>query len=202
MEPTVQSKPVASAAPVIPTAPAVPVTAAVPVAQAPATPVVPTAPVGVTAPVQASVPTSTHTYTPDELAGAAMQLMDSGRQNELLSLLPAVRCELDSGFTAAAVRGVCDSIKGYGGTDLMGDHALRNHSTLSPSNAYQWMECTPSVILGLQFPDPSSSAAEEGTLAHELAELKVRNYFFTHGFREAETERRNQEVKNERDLGR
>ena len=72
VEPTVQSKPVASA---------------VPVAQAPATPVVPTAPVGVTAPVQASVPTSTHTYTPDELAGAAMQLMDSGRQNELLSLL-------------------------------------------------------------------------------------------------------------------
>lgn len=87
VEPTVQSKPVASAAPVIPTAPAVPVTAAVPVAQAPATPVVPTAPVGVTAPVQASVPTSTHTYTPDELAGAAMQLMDSGRQYELLSLL-------------------------------------------------------------------------------------------------------------------
>lgn len=87
VEPTVQSKPVASAAPVIPTAPAVSVTAAVPVAQAPATPVVPTAPVGVTAPVQASVPTSTHTYTPDELAGAAMQLMDSGRQNELLSLL-------------------------------------------------------------------------------------------------------------------
>lgn len=64
----------------------------------------------------------------------------------------------------------------------MGDHALRNHSTLSPSNAYQWMECTPSVILGLQFPDPSSSAAEEGTLAHELAELKVRNYFFTTDF--------------------
>lgn len=87
VEPTVQSKPVASAAPVIPTAPAVPVTAAVPVAQAPATPVVPTAPAGAAAPVQVSVPTSTHTYTPDELAGAAMQLMDSGRQNELLLLL-------------------------------------------------------------------------------------------------------------------
>ncbi len=77
VEPTVQSKPVASAAPVIPTAPAVPVTAAV----------VPTAPAGAAAPVQVSVPTSTHTYTPDELAGAAMQLMDSGRQNELLLLL-------------------------------------------------------------------------------------------------------------------
>lgn len=64
----------------------------------------------------------------------------------------------------------------------MGGHAERSHSTLSPSNAYQWMECTPSVILGLQFPDASSSAAEEGTLAHELAELKVRNYFFTTEF--------------------
>ena len=64
----------------------------------------------------------------------------------------------------------------------MGGHAERTHSTLSPSNAYQWMACTPSVILGLQFPDSSSAAAEEGTLAHELAELKVRNYFFTIDF--------------------
>ena len=64
----------------------------------------------------------------------------------------------------------------------MGGHAERTHSTLSPSNAYQWMACTPSVILGRQFPDPFSHAAEEGTLAHELAELKVRNYCFTAGF--------------------
>lgn len=64
----------------------------------------------------------------------------------------------------------------------MGGHAERTHSTLSPSNAYQWMACTPSVILGRQFPDPSSHAAEEGTLAHELAELKVRNYCFTADF--------------------
>ena len=40
-----------------------------------------------TAPVQPAVPTSAHTYTPDELAKAAMQLMDSGKQNELLALL-------------------------------------------------------------------------------------------------------------------
>ena len=64
----------------------------------------------------------------------------------------------------------------------MGGHAERTHSTLSPSNAYQWMACTPSVILGRQFQDPSSHAAEEGTLAHELAELKVRNYCFTADF--------------------
>ena len=64
----------------------------------------------------------------------------------------------------------------------MGGHAERSHSTLSPSNAYQWMACTPSVILGSQFPDTSSKAAEEGTLAHELAELKLRNYFYTTEF--------------------
>lgn len=64
----------------------------------------------------------------------------------------------------------------------MGGHAERRHSTLSPSNAYQWMACTPSVILGSQFPDTSSKAAEEGTLAHELAELKLRNYFYTTEF--------------------
>lgn len=40
-----------------------------------------------TVPVQQAVPTSTRTYTPDELAKASMPLMDSGRQNELLTLL-------------------------------------------------------------------------------------------------------------------
>lgn len=64
----------------------------------------------------------------------------------------------------------------------MGGHAERPHSLLSPSNAYQWMACTPSALLGRQFPDTSSPAAAEGTLAHELAELKVKNYFYTVDF--------------------
>ena len=84
--------PVSQMAPVVPVQPTVPVAPAVPVQQ----PVVPTAPVQSaapaaspvpTAPIQPTVPTSTRTYTPDELAKAAMQLMDSGRQNELLELL-------------------------------------------------------------------------------------------------------------------
>ena len=53
-------------------------------AQQPTVPVTHAVPV---APAQPAVPTSTHTYTPDELAKAAMQLMDSGKQNELLALL-------------------------------------------------------------------------------------------------------------------
>ena len=84
--------PIAPAVPVAPIQAGAPVAAVVPVQQ----PVVPTAPVQPaapaaspvpTAPVTQAVPTSTRTYTPDELAKAAMQLMDSGRQNELLELL-------------------------------------------------------------------------------------------------------------------
>ena len=66
---------------------------------------------------------------------------------------------------------------------MMGGHAERAHALLSASGAYQWMACTPSARLQEQFPDnPSGTAAAEGTLAHELAELKVRNYFYTVDF--------------------
>ena len=57
----------------------------------------------------------------------------------------------------------------------MGGHAERKHSLLSPSGAHRWMACTPSAMLERRFPDTGSQAAAEGTLAHELAELKVRN---------------------------
>lgn len=59
----------------------------------------------------------------------------------------------------------------------MGEHAL-----LSASAAHRWLYCTPSARLETQFPDSSSEAAREGTLAHKLAELKLRNYFFTPEF--------------------
>lgn len=58
----------------------------------------------------------------------------------------------------------------------------RKHSTLSPSGAYRWLACTPSALLEKQFPDTTSEAAREGTLAHELAELKLRNYAYTVDF--------------------
>lgn len=53
------------------------------------------------------------------------------------------------------------------------------HSMLGPSRAHRWLACTPSARLEQQFPDTGSGAAAEGTLAHELAELKLRNYFQT-----------------------
>lgn len=61
-------------------------------------------------------------------------------------------------------------------------HSERQHALLSASGAHRWLACTPSAKLEDQFPDTESEAAAEGTLAHELAELKVRHYFFTKEF--------------------
>lgn len=60
----------------------------------------------------------------------------------------------------------------------MMEHSERKHALLSASSAHRWLVCTPSAKLEEQFPDTESEAAAEGTLAHELAEMKVRNYFF------------------------
>lgn len=49
----------------------------------------------------------------------------------------------------------------------------KKHSLLSPSGAYRWLACTPSARFEEQIPDEASSYAEEGTLAHDLAALKV-----------------------------
>ena len=60
----------------------------------------------------------------------------------------------------------------------MADHTTRGHALLSPSSAHRWMTCTPSAQLEAQFPDTVSSAAAEGTLAHEICEIKARQKFF------------------------
>jgi hypothetical protein len=53
----------------------------------------------------------------------------------------------------------------------MGDHAL-----LSASSSHRWLQCTPSARLEEKLPESSSEYAEEGSLAHEIAELKLRKY--------------------------
>jgi len=45
------------------------------------------------------------------------------------------------------------------------------HARLSPSGADRWMVCTASVVAEQGYEDSSSSFANEGTLAHHLAEL-------------------------------
>ena len=64
----------------------------------------------------------------------------------------------------------------------MSTHGERAHALLSASGAHRWMNCTPSAILESQFPDTTSEAAKEGTLAHELAEAKVMHYMHIDGF--------------------
>ncbi len=48
------------------------------------------------------------------------------------------------------------------------------HALLSPSSAARWLACTPSARLEQDFPDRSSQAADEGTLAHSYGELMIR----------------------------
>lgn len=56
------------------------------------------------------------------------------------------------------------------------DHTSRDHSLLSPSSSHRWMNCTPSARLEEPMPDSTSAAAEEGTVAHELAEYALSKY--------------------------
>lgn len=51
------------------------------------------------------------------------------------------------------------------------------HALLSASGAERWLNCTPAPRLEDQFPESTSGYAEEGRLAHEIAELKLRRHF-------------------------
>ena len=51
------------------------------------------------------------------------------------------------------------------------------HALLGASGAARWLACTPSARLEEQFPDSTSTYAEEGSLAHDIAELKLRKAF-------------------------
>ncbi len=50
------------------------------------------------------------------------------------------------------------------------------HALLSASSSERWLHCPPSARLEEGFPDTTSPSAAEGTLAHAMAELKVRRY--------------------------
>lgn len=55
-------------------------------------------------------------------------------------------------------------------------HNQRKHALLSASGAYRWLNCTPSAKLEDKYGEKKTSIfAEEGTLAHELAELYIKN---------------------------
>jgi len=50
---------------------------------------------------------------------------------------------------------------------------MAQHAILSASGAKKWLNCPPSARLEQQFSNKTSTAAEEGTLAHELGELTL-----------------------------
>lgn len=52
---------------------------------------------------------------------------------------------------------------------------MSKHALLSASGAHRWLECPPSARLEENFEDRPSDSAKEGTLAHAIAEAKVRN---------------------------
>lgn len=54
------------------------------------------------------------------------------------------------------------------------------HAKLSASSAHRWLVCPGSVTLSEQFPETTSEFAQEGTLAHSIAEQKLQK-FIRHG---------------------
>lgn len=53
--------------------------------------------------------------------------------------------------------------------------ATSRHALLSPSSSHRWLNCTPSARLEEKVEDQGSSFAEEGTCAHALCEIKLRD---------------------------
>ncbi len=51
------------------------------------------------------------------------------------------------------------------------------HALLGPSSAHRWLACPPSARLEESIPDKGSEYAREGTLAHRLAELLLREHW-------------------------
>lgn len=113
-----QSIPVTPVAPVTPitpvqSAPVTPVAQQAPATLVQTTPAEQTVPVTPAQPAMSPVPTTERTYSLDELANAAMTLMDKGMQNQLQELLasygvealPALPREMYGNF-ATALRGM------------------------------------------------------------------------------------------------
>lgn len=54
------------------------------------------------------------------------------------------------------------------------NHAERAHALLSASGASRWLNCTPSPRLEQAYVEETSDYAQEGTLAHEFAEINLK----------------------------
>jgi len=59
-------------------------------------------------------------------------------------------------------------------SEAVGTHAERAHALLSASGSERWINCPASPRLEEHFPEERSVYADEGTLAHELAEIMLK----------------------------
>lgn len=71
----------------------------------------------------------------------------------------------------------------------------KKHALLSPSSAAKWINCPPSARLEEQLGEEESEAAREGTLAHDICELKLRKLFIEKGMSDATFKRRLNKLK-------
>ena len=51
------------------------------------------------------------------------------------------------------------------------NHKDRAHALLSASSAHRWLECPPSAVANEAYPNQDTAFTQEGTLAHETAEM-------------------------------
>lgn len=58
------------------------------------------------------------------------------------------------------------------------NHKERSHALLSASSAKRWLACPPSARIEDELPEKDTTFSLKGTLAHEIAERKLREYFF------------------------
>ena len=61
----------------------------------------------------------------------------------------------------------------------LNNHKDRAHALLSASSAARWLACPPSAVANEAYPDQETSFANEGTLAHEVAEAVASNKTWT-----------------------
>jgi hypothetical protein len=57
------------------------------------------------------------------------------------------------------------------------NHQSREHSKLSASGSERWLNCPASVKIELEFPNKETDYSNEGTLAHEIADIYLRNIY-------------------------
>lgn len=70
-----------------------------------------------------------------------------------------------------------------------------SHALLAASSAEKWLHCPPSARMEASLPDTAGESAQEGSLAHELAELKARRYF--HGMDKGAFTRKCNKIKSQ-----